>query len=119
MDEKARIGCVKRLKYSRRSQLDLADIAEYIADATASENAARKFIAQLKNRCGKLARLPGTLGRARDELEPGLRSVVFKSYVIFFRYIGEAVEVVTILHGMRDIDGLMGEDEEPTSSPHP
>ena len=53
----------------------------------------------------ELAALPGTMGVARPELLPDLRSVPYGNYVIFFRYTGEAFEVVNILEGHRDIGG--------------
>lgn len=54
--------------------------------------------------CAKLAALPGVLGRARPELRPDIRSFAFRGYVIFFRYRGDRLEVVSVLEGHRDID---------------
>ena len=56
--------------------------------------------------------LLGTLGRDRSELLPGLRSLAHGSHVIFFRYHDDAVEIVTVLHGHRDIDAVFGEADE-------
>ncbi len=108
---------MRRLKYGSAVPDDFADISEYIATESGSRPQAEKFIRQLKARCATLAGLPGTLGRSRDELDPGLRSVAFKSYVIFFRYTENAMEIVTIVHGMRDIDTLFDDDSTPSSHP--
>lgn len=97
---------MRRLKYSLSVKNDFADIAEYIATETGSRTLAEDFIGKLKARCRKLAQLPGTLGRSRDELAPGLRSVAHKSYIIFFRYVDDTVEIVAVLNGMRDIESL-------------
>jgi toxin ParE1/3/4 len=43
------------------------------------------------------------LGRARPELRPDIRSFPYKGYMIFFRYVGDAFEVVNILEGHRDL----------------
>ena len=51
----------------------------------------------------KLASLPGTLGRARPELRPDIRSFPFKGYVIFFRYAADTFERVNVLEGHRDV----------------
>jgi len=51
-----------------------------------------------------LASLPGTLGQARPELRPDIRSTPFSGYVIFFRYEGDDFEVVNVLEGHRDVD---------------
>jgi toxin ParE1/3/4 len=56
-------------------------------------------------KCQELAALPGTMGLARPELLADLRSTPYGNYVIFFRYFGDAFEVVNILEGHRDIEG--------------
>jgi plasmid stabilization system protein ParE len=66
----------------------------------------RRFVGELRQKCRTLADLPGTLGRARPELRPDIRSSAFKGYVIFFRYVDERFEVVNIIEGHRDIDEL-------------
>lgn len=82
---------------------DLQDIAEYIAEASGSRAAAEGVLDKLYSRCVRLARLPGTLGSARPDLRPDLRSVPESGYVIFFRYLGDVLEIVNVLHGSRDI----------------
>ena len=59
----------------------------------------------------KLASLPGTLGRPRPALRPDIRSFPFKGYVIFFRYEGDAMEVVNVLEGHRDVPSHFGKDD--------
>ncbi len=46
------------------------------------------------------------MGRLRAELQPDLRSHPHKAYVIFFRYVGDVLEVVNILEGHRDIEAF-------------
>ena len=60
--------------------------------------------------CAKLASLPGILGRARPELHPDIRSSAYKGYVVFFRYREDALEVVNILQGHRDIETFFSYD---------
>ncbi len=67
------------------------------------------FVNRMRQQCGKLAALPGTLGRARPELRPDIRSFPFRGYVIFFRYGTETFEVVNILEGHRDFPGLFAQ----------
>ena len=50
------------------------------------------------------------MGRPRAELRPDLRSHPYKSYVIFFRYVGDMFEVVNVLEGHRDIIGYFRND---------
>lgn len=49
-------------------------------------------------------------GRARDEIKPGLRSIVVQKYTVFYRATDTAVQVVRLLHGSRDIDGIMRDE---------
>lgn len=53
----------------------------------------------------KLAALAGTLGTPRPELLPDIRSIAHQGYVVFFRYLGDRIEIVNVLEGHRDIDG--------------
>jgi len=99
---------MRRLRYTEAALDNLSDIANHIASGSAT--IARDFTLQIRSRCADLASLSGTLGRDRSELRPDLRSLAFKSYVIFFRYIGDVLEVVTILEGHRDIDALFRDE---------
>jgi plasmid stabilization system protein ParE len=94
---------VRRAIFLASVQNDLLGILSYIAEQSGSLSVAQRFVRQLRDYCHKLAGLPGTLGRARPDIRPDLRSAPYKSYVIFFRYVGERFEVVNILEGHRDI----------------
>jgi toxin ParE1/3/4 len=69
---------------------------------------AAAFVAKLRRQCRKLASLPGMLGIARPELGPDIRSMPFHGYVIFLRYGDDALDIVNVLEGHRDIDGHFG-----------
>lgn len=53
----------------------------------------------------------GTLGRARPDLHPDIRAAPYKNYMIFFRYIGDTVEIVNVIEGHRDIKALFRKSE--------
>ena len=53
----------------------------------------------------RLAEWP-EMGRARPELAPGLRSFVVARYLVYYRVTRDAVEVVRVLHGRRDVDAM-------------
>ncbi|MFE0758134.1 type II toxin-antitoxin system RelE/ParE family toxin [Inquilinus sp. NPDC058860] len=103
---------MRSLRYTSAALDDIADIAAYVAETSSNIELAEGFAGQLLDKCEKLAALRGTLGRARPELRPDLRSIPFKSYVIFFRYLGDTFEVVNILEGHRDIDGYFHPGDE-------
>jgi toxin ParE1/3/4 len=94
----------------------------YLADATdnlreiqrflrreAGLSTARDVVGGLRARCRRIASLPGTLGTDRHQFSDEMRSTPHGSYVIFFRYRDDAVEIVNILHASRDVDGYFSE----------
>ena len=99
-----------RLRYLPAARRDLRNIYRYLAETSGSAVIARRFTEAIERKCKELASLPGTLGRSRPELRPGLRSAVHRSYVIFFRYVGDRFEVVNILEGHRDLERHFAND---------
>lgn len=75
----------------------------YITRESASLATARSFARRIRAKCEQIAALPGAYGTARPELREGLRSTPFGSYAIFFRYTGDRMEIVNILHASRDV----------------
>ena len=53
-----------------------------------------------------LASNPG-MGRVRNELMEGIRSFAVGRYVIFYRSIPKGIEIVRVLHGARDVAGIL------------
>ncbi len=84
-----------------QAESDLDEIWLYIAQD--SPDNADAFLDELEKRCEALAQFP-FIGTNRDELMPGLRSLAVGGYLIFYLPIEDGIEVVRVLHGMRDID---------------
>ncbi len=103
---------MRRATFLASVQNDVLGILSYIAEQSGSLSVAQRFVRQVRAHCHKLAGLPGTLGRARPEIRPDLRSVPYKNYVIFFRYVEDRFEVVNILEGHRDIIDYFEDEEE-------
>jgi len=101
---------MRDLRYTTAALTDLADIAAYIADESGSREVAEAFVARLRRKCRDLAALPGTMGRARPELRPDIRSTAFRNYAIFFRYRDETLEIVAVLERHRDVEQAFGEE---------
>src|SRR5450755_4969631 len=95
-----------QLRYLEQARADLIQIKRYIARESGSNDIAIRYMEKLRQECRKLAELPGTMGRARPELAEGIRSIPYSNYVIFFRYSGSYVEIVSIIEGHRDIEEL-------------
>jgi toxin ParE1/3/4 len=92
-----------------QTEMDLADILRYLEER--SPAAAERLATAIEERCERLAQFPA-LGRAREELAEGLRSIAVERYVVFYRVTTTAVEVLRMLHGARDIDTIMAPDDE-------
>lgn len=101
---------MRRLVYLASARDDLRGILAYITRESGSVAVGRAFAARLTGKCASLATLPGTLGSARPELRPDIRSTGVGNYIIFFRYCDRAVEIVNILERHRDIGGFYGDE---------
>ena len=94
---------MSQLRISPRASSDLIEIWGYIADDSVAN--ADAFIDKLYQAIQVLARQPGS-GRHREELAPGIQSFPFGHYIIFYRVVAGAVEIVRVLHGARDIENI-------------
>jgi toxin ParE1/3/4 len=100
---------VPHLVYLATARRDIAEIAAYIQERSASRAIAEAFVDKLTDYCEQISRMPGLLGRARPEFGPDYRSLVFGNYVIFLRYADEDgprshMYIVHVIHGARDLD---------------
>jgi toxin ParE1/3/4 len=46
------------------------------------------------------------IGRSREKLYPNLRSLPFKQYVIFYRLLGDAIEIFRVATGYQNVADL-------------
>ena len=101
------------LSFAPAAVQDIEEIGDYIQ----AENpaAARRLIAALRVRCDTILDAPRG-GAPRFELWPGLRSVAFQRYVVFYTVESDDVRVERILHGSRDIQGIFDERKMPKDS---
>lgn len=83
-----------------RAQNDLLAIRAWGRDRW-GEARARDFLESLIDAIERLSRFP-ELGRARDALGPGLRSVLHRGHVIFYQVETEGPVIVAVLHERRN-----------------
>jgi plasmid stabilization system protein ParE len=93
---------------SPRARRDLGEAWEYLSER--SPSAADRLIKKFGKAVKMHASFPES-GRPREEFGKGVRSFVVYPYVVFYRAVGETIEVARVLHGRRDIDRIMREDE--------
>lgn len=80
---------------------DFDEIWWYIAQD--NPDSADRLLDEIEETCWNLAKFKD-MGRNRDELYPGLQSFPVGMYVIFYLPVRGGIEIVRVLHGMRDID---------------
>jgi toxin ParE1/3/4 len=83
---------------------DLIEIWNYIADD--SVRSADALIDQVDAKLTLLATNP-KLGRTRDELSVGLRSVSVGRYILFYQILPDGILLVRVLHSARDLAPLL------------
>jgi toxin ParE1/3/4 len=93
--------------WSPEAQTDLAEIWSYYREA-ASPQLADSRVRAIGEACLLLEEHP-LAGRAREEIRPGLRSVLVSPHVVFYRVTNEIAQIVRILDGRRDIEEIFAE----------
>ncbi|MFM8717111.1 MAG: type II toxin-antitoxin system RelE/ParE family toxin [Spartobacteria bacterium] len=89
-----------KLLLAPRTKEDILEIWEFIA--AHDEVAADRYIDHLRDRALELIAFP-QLGRTRDEIQPGLRSLLARNHLIFYRLQDAEIQVLRILHGSMDL----------------
>ncbi|MCC6197390.1 MAG: type II toxin-antitoxin system RelE/ParE family toxin [Burkholderiales bacterium] len=103
-----------RMQFTFQACADLNELWESIAmpsDLWGSTNAehlagARSFAEKLEQLC-QLITLHPEMGPARDNLQEGIRSLLFQRYVLFYRIRGNCVEVLRVLRAAREVDAVV------------
>jgi toxin ParE1/3/4 len=90
------------LVWSPEAEQDLLLIWSYGADEW-SPDTADDHQRALWHACQRLLDNP-ELGRSRDELIDGLRSILVDPHAVFYRISPHAVEIVRVLHQREDIE---------------
>lgn len=96
-----------------QARAELYDQAEYIS--VDNEDLSRRFLAAADATFADLLSSPG-LGRVRELRAARLRGLRswrirgFENWLVFYRVTEEAIEVVRVLHGARDVDAVLDEN---------
>ena len=91
-------------RLTSRARRDVLNIWSRIA--MDNEPAADRFIDLLTHHFDLLGDNPHA-GRHRDELRPGYRSFPVGEYLILYRIMESGVCILHVVHGRRDIGGLL------------
>jgi toxin ParE1/3/4 len=100
-------GASRPVIWSPEARTDLSDIWSYYVQV-AGRQTADNIIRHIGRACLLLGDHPFG-GRARDDVRPGLRSVVARPHVVFYAE-DESAEIVRVLDGRRDLDEIFADD---------
>jgi toxin ParE1/3/4 len=90
-----------RIVWSAQAVADLQEIAAYIRQHR--PRSAERMRQQIRNATRRLARFPLS-GRTVPEFPAGpYRELIVREYRIIYEATGQQVEILTILHGKRDL----------------
>ncbi len=100
---------VRTLVWAPRARADLKDVWRYYARVASVETADRI----LRDIAQQAARLEGDPlpGRDRDELRPGLRSLLAHPYTVFYRVEGDRAQIARVLHERRDFHAAFHDED--------
>ena len=92
------------LRITEPAQQDLEDI--WLSLEPFGVELADQCLNELQQKFLQLQQFPG-LGRSREDLAPGLRSVVVQEVVILYRSLEGLVAIVRVVHGKRDLSKIV------------
>ena len=99
-----------KVRLTPKAEADL----EGIGDRIAQRNPARAvtYIQELRERCLRIGDFPHA-GPPRPQWGTGIRIAVHGKYLIVYRVHNDAVQVLRVVHGARDLDALFEREPSP------
>jgi len=92
---------ISSFKLSLQAEQDIDALFDY-TEKEFSFDQALTYVLEFEPIFQLLIRNP-ELGKVRDEIKPGLRSIPKEAHVIFYRIMKNHIRIVRILHSSRDI----------------
>lgn len=87
-----------------RASQDMEAIADYLAVQSGLSRAER-FLNGIDSTIQRIAQFP-QIGRKRDELYPGSRSLSYEQYLIFYRLLNDDIEILRVVSGYQYLTAL-------------
>lgn len=94
---------MRSLRITTTACRDLEEISEYFLES--SVDAGDRFVQTFNQKCQHLARFP-YIGKFYARLRPGLRGLSPMNYIIFYPVVENDVEILRVVSGYRDLQGL-------------
>ncbi|MGI3899841.1 MAG: type II toxin-antitoxin system RelE/ParE family toxin [Janthinobacterium lividum] len=91
-------------RISKPATADLGDIRDWIAKGDPKR--AVSYLEELDALFGRISVRP-LIGRPREEIGRGGRSIVHHSHVVFYRQVGTSIEISRVIHGRRNLGRVL------------
>ncbi len=98
---------MSRCIFTVPSRNDLRSIHDFIARDDVET--ALRFVQHLEQRCKDIVGMPD-MERRRDDLSPGLRSVIEGKYIILYRLKDQDIYIMRVLQGSQDLPSQFDEN---------
>lgn len=101
----------RRVEFSPSAQQQLSDLYHWITDRSGFPDRSADYISAIIDFCENLANFP-MVGRARDDLRPGLRTIGFRRRVVIaFAVDSMTVRILGVFYGGQDYEHMLAVDE--------
>lgn len=97
---------MRALRIAAPASQDLEEISSYFLEK--SVDAGDRFVEAFGRKCQYIARFP-FIGKSYDHISSGLRGVLLMDYIIFYSVSDNAVEILRVLSGYRNLQGIFVE----------
>jgi|SRR5271170_4296917 len=101
---------MRKVRVSDLAERDLDKIWYYIAKDSGSIEIADRVVESISETFSLLAQNPDA-GIHRDKIEPGVRGFPVGKYIVYYRSVGEHVEISRVIHGMRDQKSAFADED--------
>lgn len=88
---------------------DIEQIADYIARQSGLDKS-EIFLSKLDAKFSRIVQFPN-LGRQRNEILPGTRSLSVDSYLILYINLEQDIEILRVVSGYQDLSGLFKDSD--------
>ncbi|MCO5730788.1 type II toxin-antitoxin system RelE/ParE family toxin [Rhizobium sp. SSA_523] len=99
----------RRLVWTQSARSDLVEAYHYLAEL--NEQAADRLILGLESKARMLAE-SGLTGRDRSDLAADVRSIAYRSRILFFKVSPQAITILRVLHGHQDLSADHFDEEQ-------
>ena len=98
---------MRGVRLASRAELDIAEASEYLDRETGNPEFGNRLVIDLQRVMYLIAENPW-MGRARSDLQKGLRGFPHGSHTLFWRLHGQDVEIIRVLHQRQDVEREFG-----------